>query len=234
MQTNQRHQKIYLSIAVLLFAGLLTSQIALIVLGLSEWSRIVFLDVTLTVVNLLASLALVFAAWVARRQSSHLFIAWFILALAQLAFTLGDLVWLILEVFLKQEPFPSLADGFYVAYYPLFLIGILLLPAYRLTRMEWAKTTLDLGIVVLAATLSFWNFLLGPLVATTSEEPLLSQMLSMAYPVGDLLLLWAVLVLVYRKPQGQDPLPLLLLAMSAGVQVFTDYLFGYQSLLGTY
>jgi len=234
MQTNQRHQKIYLSIAVLLFAGLLTSQIALIVLGLSEWSRIVFLDVTLTVVNLLASLALVFAAWVARRQSSHLFIAWFILALAQLAFTLGDLVWLILEVFLKQEPFPSLADGFYVAYYPLFLIGILLLPAYRLTRMEWAKTTLDLGIVLLAATLGFWNFLIGPLVATASEEPLLSQMLSMAYPVGDLLLLWAVLVLVYRKPQGQDPLPLLLLAMSAGVQVFTDYLFGYQSLLGTY
>jgi diguanylate cyclase (GGDEF)-like protein len=233
MRTSSQQRKLYPSISGILFASLLASQVAMIALGKSEWARVVFLDESMVVVNLLASLALFYAAWLAKRQSHRLFIAWSILGLAQLAFTLGDLAWMILEIFLQQEPFPSLADGFYVAYYPLFLIGILLLPAYRLNRIEWAKTTLDLGIVLLAATLSFWNFFLGPLVATASGEPLLTQVLSLAYPAGDLLLLWAVLVLIYRKPQGLDPLPLLLLAGSAGIQVVVDYTYAYQSLLET-
>jgi len=42
------------------------------------------------------------------------------LALAQLAYALGDIIWGVLEAGMGQNPFPSLADVAYVAYYPYF------------------------------------------------------------------------------------------------------------------
>ncbi|HWQ20969.1 MAG TPA: hypothetical protein VN455_14405, partial [Methanotrichaceae archaeon] len=38
--------------------------------------------------------------------------AWTFLALAQLSFTLGDAIWAVLELYLFQSPFPSIADAF--------------------------------------------------------------------------------------------------------------------------
>jgi hypothetical protein len=46
--------------------------------------------------------------------------------------------------------------------------------------------------------------------------------------------LWAVLVLIYRQPQGQAPQPLILITLSASVMIVADYVYGYQSLLDTY
>ena len=205
--TDRYREKSLLIGAILLLAVILAVVVSFIASAQSEWSKTVFMDSATTGVNLLAALALFAAALVSRHHSRRLMIAWLILALAQFAYMLGDAIWMVLEVFLHQEPFPSLADGFYIAYYPLFLLGILLLPAYRRTRMEWVKTSLDLAIVLLAASLTFWNFLLGPLVSLGGEESLLTDLLSLAYPVGDLLLLWAVLVVIYRQGQDQDPRP---------------------------
>jgi diguanylate cyclase (GGDEF)-like protein len=220
--------------AFLLMAAILVVVVSFITSAHSEWSKTVFMDTATTLVNLMAALTLFAAALASRHRSRRLVIAWLILALAQFAYVLGDATWMVLEVFLHQEPFPSLADGFYIAYYPLFLLGILLLPAYRLTRMEWVKTSLDLAIVLLAASLTFWNFLLGPLVSLGGEDTILAELLTLAYPVGDLLLLWAVLVVIYRQAQDQDPRPLLLITLSASVMFVADYFYGYQSLLDVY
>src|SRR5512132_2565682 len=52
---------------------------------------------------------------------------WLLLAAGQLAFTIGDLIFYVHDYLLHRElPLPSVADGFYLATYPLLLGGLLL------------------------------------------------------------------------------------------------------------
>src|SRR6185295_5580568 len=62
--------------------------------------------------------------------------AWFILGLCFFMFLLGNLVWAYLELVLQVEPFPSIADVFSLAFYPLGLWGLLSLPSAPLNRRE--------------------------------------------------------------------------------------------------
>jgi diguanylate cyclase (GGDEF)-like protein len=184
--------------------------------------------------NLFAAFSLLVAAKRSAVVSSRLSLAWFVLASAQFCYTIGDVIWSVFETGLGQDPFPSLADGFYVAYYPLFLLGILLLPVKRLSRMNYLKSLIDISIVMLSALLAFSLYLLGPLVVSGSDESLLLQLLSLAYPMGDLVLLLALLMLLFRKPDGQHPTPLLLIVAGAAFLILSDSLYGYQSIIGNY
>ena len=47
---------------------------------------------------------------------------------------------------------------------------------------------------MLASVLVLWNYWLGPLAMSVKDESTLVQILSLAYPVGDLILLWALLM----------------------------------------
>ena len=82
--------------------------------------------------------------------------AWFILGLAVLAQTLGDTIWFYLEVILGQEPFPSAADIFYIAFYPLALLGLLSLPSAPLRPTERWRVWLDLAVVMVTAWMAIW------------------------------------------------------------------------------
>jgi diguanylate cyclase len=54
--------------------------------------------------------------------------AWYLLAAGQLCFTVGDAILYAYEWALRVEaPFPSVADAFYLVFYPLLAIGLLLL-----------------------------------------------------------------------------------------------------------
>lgn len=223
-----------LSNAKTVAALLLAANLVIIALVRSNQLRVMLTDITFPIVGLLAAAVLFMASHASRQVSSRLALAWGVIALGQLSYALGDTTWGILEAGFKQAPFPSAADGFYLAYYGLFLAGILLLPAQKLTRNEWVKRILDIGVVMLSAGLIFWTFLIGPqAVANQSESPLVYT-LSLAYPVGDLVLLWALVVLVYRQIKNQPTYPILMLAASATAQIITDSFFSYQSINGTY
>jgi len=57
---------------------------------------------------------------------------WQLLALAITAFAIGDIVWMIIELGLGQDPYPSFADVFYVAEYAFFLAAaIVAIRSYR-------------------------------------------------------------------------------------------------------
>jgi diguanylate cyclase (GGDEF)-like protein len=159
-----------------------------------------------------------------------------LIALSALVFALGDITWAILELGLRQQPFPSVADFFYLVNYPLLLGGVLLLPEKTATRGEQIKKVLDAGIVMVAALLGFWNFLLGPLVASNTDYPLIEQLILLAYPVGDLVLLWALLRILYTRSdqQYENDVPAFLLAISLAVTIVADCTYTYQAFVGTY
>lgn len=198
--------------------------------------RIVYSDLASPIIDLLATVVLFIAAKQSAAHSKRLGIAWGLIGISALAFALGDIGWGILELGLQEPPFPSIADAFYIAYYPLLLAGTFLLPEKQTTRGEQVKKVLDMGIVMVAAILGFWNFLLGPIIASNVGYPLLEQAILLAYPVGDLVLLWALLRIVYKRSDehAEDEAPAFLLASGIAVTILGDYVYTYQALLGTY
>ena len=123
----------YFHYGLILSALVLAGNLAGILWITDEQIKLVYFDLVSPLVNAIATIMFV-AARQSFRKSRRLGLAWAILGCAQLFYTLGDVAWAVLEVGLAQTPFPSIADALYLAYYPLFLIGVFLLPGERNTR----------------------------------------------------------------------------------------------------
>jgi len=196
--------------------------------------RSVFSDAISPILDFTASIALFIAAKYSAVRSRQLAIAWGTIALATLFYSLGGLVWLILEILLKEPPFPSIADGLFLIYYPIFLAGAFLLLENPETTSELIGRTLDMAIVMGSATLGFWNVLLWPIASSNIGQPMLERAILLAYPIGDLVLLGAFLIILYNPSRKQGALPIFLLAGSLLAVIITDCIYSYQSLLGKY
>jgi PAS domain S-box-containing protein/putative nucleotidyltransferase with HDIG domain len=230
----QRRPINFLHVAVIL---------AVIVVGINLWEiffvkdqelRTGLSDVIPFIVDLLVSIVLFVAAKYSAVRSKRLAIAWGTIALAFLFYSLGDAFYLILEVGLKVEPFPSVADGFYLAYYPVFLVGAFLLAEKPATTGLSINRILDMGIILGSAIIGFWSFLLGPLISSNAGQPLLEQWILFAYPVGDLVLIGALLLIMYNPFKRQEKTPIYFLAGYLLVTIVADSIYTYQSLLGKY
>jgi hypothetical protein len=151
-----------------------------------------------------------------------------VLAAAQIANTFGDAAWSVIEVGLHQNPFPSVADVGYLMFYPLFAIGVYLLPKVPLSPREQLKILLDAAIVIVSAALVFWVFLIAPVVAS-GEAVILDLAVSMAYPVMDLILFFALIELLFRKLDSYGYTSALILALSMVILMITDAIFSIQT-----
>ena len=156
------------------------------------------------------------------------------LALGLISHTLGDIIWTVHEVVLHQSPFLSLADGPFLVQYPLFIIGILLLPSISLTSSERLKVMLDEGIVVIASVMIFWVLLIAPTIEYNAGAGIMTQTLSVAYTVMDLMLFFALIELLFRRVKSRRMGPLMLLVMGTAVMIGTDIPYTSQSLQNTY
>src|SRR5512139_594949 len=135
------------ALAVLFTVILLGIDFAVTVLLTSrgEQQRLIYSDVISLFVDFLATGVLVIVAKQSVNHSKRLAIAWGMIALSTFVYALGDTAWAILELILQDEPFPSIADVFYLAYYPLLFIGVLLLPDKSITRGEQVNKVLDVS-----------------------------------------------------------------------------------------
>ena len=196
--------------------------------------KVVLSDTLFIFLNCVTVLSLWLAARHSKKISGKYTKSWVILCLAQLLFTLGDLLWAYYEIIIKSAPFPSAADIFYLAYYPVFLIGILLLSPKSESTIKRSNNWLDATIIFISAGLGLGIYLLSPLLNSLAEETVIVQILSLAYPVGDLILLSALLVLIYSRTNKKLEYPILFIAISIFIQIVTDIIFSYQSLMETY
>jgi len=159
--------------------------------------------------------------------------AWLILGTSFFMFFIGNLIWAYLELVLQVEPFPSIADVFYLAFYPFGLWGLLSLPSAPHNRRERLTLWLDLFSVVTAATMFVGYFIIVPTAATSSND-ILTQLIAPAYPIGSLLMIGGILAILYRRPSPNTQSALILLLIGMLFFVGGDFTFGYTSLIGTY
>ncbi len=168
-----------------------------------------------------------------RRFDPRLRRAWLILGLGIFSQFVADLIWFYLEVILKVAPYPSLADLFYLSLYPLALWGLLSLPGAPLSRGDRVKFSLDLAIVMTAAWMVVWYFIIHP-AAAASQSDLLSQALAAAYPIGDLAVLGGIVVLLFRRPDPVTRSALLFFLTGLAVFLSADLIYAYTGLVGAY
>jgi diguanylate cyclase (GGDEF)-like protein/PAS domain S-box-containing protein len=113
---------------------------------------------------------------------------WLLLAAASLTAALGELTEHVLAaVSHGPVPFPSFADAVYLAGYPLSVAGFALFIRIRSAERD-VRSVIDAFILMVGLILLSWLFLVAP----DASAPSLSwgqRVVSVAYPVGDLLVL---------------------------------------------
>ena len=200
----------------------------------NEAGQVLFGNTFNLVVDGFAIVLLFYAFFKARSFRKVSSTAWGILGLATLIWFIADLAWGIIEVYLGQDPFPSIADAFYLLYYPLFAIGILLFPRERFSTEGRLKFIIDMLVITLAAGLIFWIFLVSPTVAANAESPFIEMAASLGYVLGDFILLFAVFSLLFAGFKELSQNAVIFLLMGIFMAIISDSIYTIQSLQGTY
>jgi PAS domain S-box-containing protein len=208
--------------------------LTMMALSNNQEANMIFTDIASVFIDGLVTLALFYCSMYCYFHEKRIYLAWLVLAIARLDFTIADAIWAYTEIVLQEIPFPSLADYFYIVHYPLFLIGIFFLPSIRFTSSERLKMMLDTGIVMISAMLVFWSLIIAPTIQESGDIDAFSLALSIAYPVADLVLLFAVLELIFKRIYQKRQTPLLFLVGGIFVLIITDAIYFRQTLVGTY
>ncbi|MET9409837.1 aminotransferase class I/II-fold pyridoxal phosphate-dependent enzyme [Streptomyces sp. NPDC002935] len=150
---------------------------------------------------------------------------WWLLAAGLLAFAAGDTSYNVMEAYFDfSNPFPSPADACYLAVYPLFAAGL-----YGLVRYRWPghdlPSLLDALIFALALALPVWVFLVQPL-AHVEGMTWQQRAISIAYPLGDVLVLAMLLRLLASSPGSGRNRSLQLLVVGTTTLLVFDIAYG--------
>jgi hypothetical protein len=138
----------------------------------------------------------------AARRDPRLRRFWQLLGAACTAWMLGEATWSFYDLALKEPvPLPSWADAGYLVGTALAAAALLSHPALRDSDSRRLRSVLD-GLVVGTALLFLsWTLVLGPLELVTDENTV-GGIVSLAYPFGDAVILWFVLLVIKRMPRG--------------------------------
>lgn len=167
----------------------------------------------------------------AARRPSPARLGWLLLGASAFAWGAGEAVWSYYETILgRPVPFPSWADAGYLTAVPLEVAGVLLLASGF--RVRSRLVTLVDGLIIAGALLFIsWTTVLHAVYAAGADSRL-AMVLSLAYPVGDIVT--GVIVLTLVAHSGRFDTPLLLIAAGLACLALSDSTFAYLTAQGTY
>ena len=190
--------------------------------------------------NVGLSLAAMGAGWAAlrraRRHQGSIRRFWRLLSGGLLFWSAGQAVWTWYESALGQEvPFPSLADVGYLGLPPLAAAALISLPLAAPTLAGQVRTILDGLMVASSLLLCSWIIVLEPVFRAGGDSPL-TQAISLAYPVSDVVVITIVIYTWLRARQQHQQLPLSLPLVAIGLLAFAiaDSGFTYLTTTGGY
>jgi len=124
--------------------------------------------------------------------------AWFSFAAYAVSLFVAEMLWLVQELYLKIDPFPSAADIFYLVSYPFLLMFYVsyLQPVKRAItkKMIVASSIFSIGILIPSLYLA-----LGP----SADDEMFDVILAAIYPIFDALVLIPALIGVSLFFKGQ-------------------------------
>jgi diguanylate cyclase (GGDEF)-like protein len=156
---------------------------------------------------------------------------WILLALGNLLFVVGDVLWTVVEQVTGEIPYPSIADLAYLGGYPFLILAFLICVGLRVRGGDRAAL-LDGAILATSAGVIGWVWLVEPAIASAIDLDPAGLAVSLAYPLADLLILGVALAFL-ATPGARSPAALSLVA--AFVLIFlADVAYALQVADGTY
>jgi diguanylate cyclase (GGDEF)-like protein/PAS domain S-box-containing protein len=156
---------------------------------------------------------------------------WYLLSAVLVSFTAGDTTYNVLTDYLGQaNPFPSLADAFYLLVYPMLAVALLIFirvgsgTGNRAALLDALVPTAGLGLLA-------WVFLIAPYVHN-GDLTVAEKLTSVGYPLGDVLALAMLARLL--TDAARKPLALTILGGGITSLLVTDVLYGLRQLAGTW
>ena len=182
--------------------------------------------------------AVVAAGWAAWRASNRcaatprLRSAWRFIALASLSSFGAEIAQTVYEAE-GHRPYPSIADVLFLTFYVLMLCGLLRFSTGRRTVGESVRTGLDLAVVAIGTSALVLYLVLGPTVIEGGSS-LLQTIFSVAYPVGDMVLLVGLSSVLLRQAIPSTRFALRFMAVGLLLYIAGDLIYGYITLHGVY
>ncbi len=99
---------------------------------------------------------------------------------------IAESIWVFLDFFSFEKPYPSIADAFFILAYPLFFIG--LIKEARIGKINWKSNRL-IPLISTASVLGLIVFYFGIYAAYDPAADALSNLFSIFYGIGDLFLI---------------------------------------------
>ncbi len=164
-----------------------------------------------------------------RMQKPEQRLPWYLFALGQTFFVAGDVITYNYDRFFGTAlPFPSIGDIFYLSVYPCLIAGLLLLVRRRSLGRD-RESAIDSLIVAVGVGVVSWVFLMAP-ISHASDLNLVTKLVSIAYPLMDLMLFVAAVRLAVGA--GKRPTAFYLVAGSIIALFLTDSIYGWISVHG--
>ena len=192
----------------------------------SEWA-IAFASWGFSILAMASGIIVAAAAW--RFCTGRERFAWMVIGVGIALWACGEVTWSWYETVLDTEtPYPGVADVFYVAGYPMMFIGIAALPYLKAFRFERLRLTLDTLAGSVAVLVLAWIGFLQDLVFWDSSDGLLLNVVNNGYPVGDVLLVLALLFVAIKRTEYRFDPRILLVAVGMALTAAADVIFALQ------
>ena len=173
-----------------------------------------------------AVVAVICCAWTARRSEGRRRTAWALIGASAASWAIGQAVWTWVEVFQHQvNPFPGFSDAGYLDAVPLLLLGLFALPVWPEGSAAKVRAIIDGLIITGGLMLISWHTVLSAVVSSPQDSQF-AQVVSMLYPVSDVIVLTVLLVMWTRAQPGGRTV-LLLLSGGLGAMALSDSTFAY-------
>jgi diguanylate cyclase (GGDEF)-like protein/PAS domain S-box-containing protein len=184
------------------------------------------------VVNVIG-LASPLAIWAGMRlHGAEAKLAWRLLLVGQLLYFAGDFyTYTYPDLLGGKVGFPSVGDAIYLSVYPALFAGVMLLVRRRDPYRRDRAAVVDSLILTVGFALLSWVFLIAPNVHL-SGLTLIAKLVSVAYPLGDVLLLAALIRFAVQA--GARAPAFYFLAAGTGTLLATDCAYNLALLHNTY
>ena len=159
---------------------------------------------------------------------------WWLLTAALACYSTGNLVHSTYWLF-DVDPFPSIGDAFFLAFYPLVLAAALTVIRAAAVRVQWGRLALDTTILTLGFGACFWFFVIAPTAAAQHDPDLLKYLLAQSYIVLNGVTLLACAVLLMHS--GATPIvrrALMLLTLGFASMSMADIVWAMSKVSGSY
>jgi hypothetical protein len=160
--------------------------------------------------------------------------SWALIGFGMALIAFGEGAWGFQEQILGREVnSPAVADIGYLGFYMPVFLGLLTMPQAPVTGLHRLRLMIDVAIVVGAISVVSFHFLILPLVEQSGASTL-GDVISVAYPILDLVIVAAAIVVLLRGRRNLTNASVALLTAGFVCIAFSDSIYTYLSQIGNY